>query len=156
MTITLRLRLLVAALLLSAVPVVAQRAAEPPRSFPWWKSEPFKMELGLTAEQSTRIAKVWETTRPELRQEWDEFSKLDAKLSHLIQIDADEMVLTRQIDRVETARAAANKTRSLMLVQMLKVLTPEQRARFTELHDRWRRERPPSERGSSPPRRPEH
>ena len=41
---------------------------------------------------------------------------------------ADEATLTRQIDRVETARAAANKTRSLMLVQMVKVLTPEQRA----------------------------
>jgi len=158
MTIPLRLRLLVAALLLSvsAVPALAQGAPEPPRPFPWWKSEPFKKELGLTAEQSARIDKVWETTRPELRQEWDEFSKLDAKLSHLIQVDADEAVLTRQIDRVETARAAANKTRSLMLVQMLKALTPEQRTRFTELHDRWQRERPPSERGPAPPRRPEH
>ena len=79
------------------------------------------------------LGSQWE----ELRQEWDELSKLEAKLSHLIQKDADEAVLTRQIDRVETARAAANKTRSLMLVQMLKVLTPEQRTRFTTLHGKW-------------------
>lgn len=156
MKVPLRPRLLVAALVLSVAPVLAQRPAEAPRPFPWWKSEPFKKELGLTSDQSARIDKVWETTRPELRQEWDEFSKLDAKLSHLIQIDADEAVLTRQIDRVETARAGANKTRSLMLVQMLKVLTHEQRTRFTELHDRWQREQPPSDRGPAPPRRPEH
>ena len=36
-------------------------------------------ELGLTAEQSARIDKIWETARPELRQEWDELSKLEGK-----------------------------------------------------------------------------
>jgi Spy/CpxP family protein refolding chaperone len=141
MTITLRLRLLAALLLLTAAPALAQRAPDPPgRPFAWWKSEPFKRELGLTAEQSTRIDRIWETTRPELRQEWDELSKLEDRLSHLIQTNADETVLTRQIDRVETARANANKTRSLMLVQMLKVLTPDQRTRFRALHDRWEHE----------------
>lgn len=140
MMFPLRLRLVAAALLLSATPALAQRPTDAPRPFPWWKSEPFKKELGLAAEQSTRIDKIWETTRIELRQEWDELSKLEAKLSRLIQVDADEAVLTRQIDRVETARAAANKTRSLMLVQMLKVLTPEQRTRFSALHEKWQQE----------------
>ena len=153
MTIPLRLHVVVAALLFSAVPVLAQppprradaRPQDPPRPFAWWKSEPFKKELGLTADQSTRIDKIWETTRPELRQEWDELSKLEAKLSRLIQVDADEAVLTRQIDRVETARANANKTRSLMLVQMLKVLTPDQRTRFNALHTKWQQEQPQTE-----------
>jgi Spy/CpxP family protein refolding chaperone len=142
MTIPLRLRLVAAALLLTAAPVLAQRPADPPRPFAWWKSEPFKKELGLTAEQSAHIDRIWETTRTELRQDWDELSKLEAKLSRLIQNDADEAVLTRQIDRVETARASANKSRSLMLVQMLKVLTPEQRTRFNTLHERWQKDRP--------------
>jgi len=142
MTTPSRLRLMAAALLLSAVPALAQRHAEPPsRPFAWWKSEPFRKELALTAEQSERIDKIWETTRLELRREWDEFSKLEAKLSRLIENDADEATLTRQIDRVEMARANASKTRSLMLVQMLKVLTPEQRTRFNALHDRWQQER---------------
>ena len=39
-----------------------------PQPFAWWKSEQFKKELGLTADQSARIDKIWETTRPELRQ----------------------------------------------------------------------------------------
>jgi Spy/CpxP family protein refolding chaperone len=164
MTIPLRLPVVVAALLFSAVPVLAQRPPDAltlrpqdtPRPFAWWKSEPFKKELGLTAEQSTRIDKIWETSRPELRQEWDELSKLEGKLSRLIQVDADEAVLTRQIDRVETARAAANKTRSLMLVQMLKVLTPEQRTRFNALHTKWQQELPRTGRPPEAPRRPEH
>lgn len=142
MRIPLRLRLTVAALLLAAAPALAQRLPDQqPRPFAWWKSEPFKKELGLTDDQTGRIDRIWETTRVELRQEWDELSRLEAKLSRLIQSDAEEAVLSRQIDRVETARASANKTRSLMLVQMLKVLTPDQRTRFTELHDRWQRER---------------
>ncbi|MGC4082665.1 MAG: periplasmic heavy metal sensor [Vicinamibacterales bacterium] len=147
MTIPLRLRLLVAMLLLSAAPALAQRPPDGPRPFPWWKSEPFKKELGLSANQSTRIDKIWETTRVELRQEWDELSKYETKLSRLIKSDADEATLARMIDRVETARASANKTRSLMLVQMLKVLTPDQRTRFGALHDKWQHEHP------EPPRR---
>lgn len=146
----------------SAVPLLAQRPSAPPGvtggvtggGFPWWKSDPFKDELGLTADQSARIDKIWQTSRDELRLEWDELSKLEAKLSRMIQNDADEAVLARQIDRVETARAGANKTRSLMLVQMLKVLTPEQRTRFTALHDKWQREhRPPEPPAGAQPRR---
>ena len=156
MTLPLRLPVLVAALLLTSAPAFAQRPADSPRPFAWWKSEPFKKELGLTTDQSARIDKIWETTRVELRQEWNELSKLEGKLSRLIQNDADEAVLTRQIDRVETARASANKSRSLMLVQMLKVLTPDQRTRFTALHEKWAKEQglSPLLPSPAPPRAP--
>jgi Spy/CpxP family protein refolding chaperone len=127
-------------LLIAASPAFAQTLTPQTLPFPWWKSEPFKKELGLSMAQSERIDKIWETTRPELRAEWDELSKCEAKLSNLIQKDVEEALLSRQIDRVETARANANKTRSLMLVQMLKVLTPDQRVRFKTLHDRWQQD----------------
>lgn len=144
MTIRPRLVCMAAGLLLVLAPALAQAQTSPqgrgPRPFSWWKSEPFKKELGLTTEQATRIDHIWEATRSELRQEWTALSTLESKLSHLIQVDADEAALTRQIDRVETARASANKTRSLMLVQMLKVLTPDQRTRFNALHERWRQD----------------
>lgn len=145
-------------LMASVVPVIAhdqaprspdQRPAAPspagqPQPFSWWKSEPVKKDLGLTADQSARIDKIWESTRPELRQEWDELSKLEAKLSRLIQNDADESAVSRQIDRVETARANANKTRSLMLVQMRRVLTSDQRTRLDAIHSQWQKDqRPP-------------
>lgn len=149
MTKTMRVQLLAAALLLTgATGAFAQRTDAPAfgqrQSFAWWKSEQFKKELGLTADQSARIDKIWETTRPELRQERDELTRLEEKLSRLIQNDADEATLSRQIDRVETARANGNKTRSLMLVQMLKTLTPDQRSRFKTLNDRWQH-RPPAD-----------
>ena len=118
-------------------PPTAGRPGQPPPPFSWWKSGPVKRELGLTADQVSHIDKIWETTRLELRQEWEELSKFEVKLSRLIQGDAEESVLARQIDRVETARASANKTRSLMLVQMRKVLTPEQRTRLDAIHERW-------------------
>ncbi len=144
MMMSLRRSIVCAVLLLS---IGAPLRAQPPaptkgaQSIPWWKSEPFKNDLGLSADQAGRIDRIWETTRPELRREWDELSKLEGKLSRLIQSDADEAILSRQIDRVEGARANANKTRSLMLVQMMKVLTPEQRVRFKTLHERWQQER---------------
>ena len=146
MTTTMRGRILAAALLLAvSAPAFAQRPApaplgQQPQPFTWWKSEPFKKELAISADQSTRIDKIWETTRPELRLEWDELSRLESKLSRMIQNDAEEAALSRQIDRVETARANANKTRALMLVQMRKVLSPEQRTRLDVLHARWQEE----------------
>src|SRR5215471_7308481 len=91
--------------------VQAQTSAPPPRPGPWWKVDPFKRDLGLTTDQSTRIDRIWEATRPELHEEFELLSKLEEKLSQLIRKDADDAILTRQIDRVETARATANKTR---------------------------------------------
>ena len=159
MNFFMRRHLLPALVLLSAVgPLFAQAPPPPGQSFPWWKNEQFRKELGLTAEQSTHIEKIWEVARPELRQEWDQLSKLEEKLSKMIQSDADEAALSRQIDRVETARANANKTRSLMLVQMVKVLTPDQRVRFKGLHDKWLqdiRRQGPLPRPSDEPHKPE-
>ena len=153
MTTLLRCWLPCAVLWLAAAGLIhAQTVTPPARPGPWWKTEPFKRDLGLTADQSARIDKIYEATLPELRQEWGQLSQFEEKLSHLIQKDADEAVLSRQIDRVETARANANKTRSMMLVQMLKVLTPEQRVRFKTIHDRWLAE---VRRSSEPPTRPE-
>ena len=108
-----------------------------PQPFVWWKSEVCKKELKLTTDQINRIDAIWETARLELKQEFLELSRLEEKLSRQIRHDADEATLSRQIDRVETARANANKTRSLMLVQMRKALSPEQRVQLDAIHARW-------------------
>ena len=143
MMTTMRSRLLTVALVtMAAASALAQQSspAPAPQTTPWWKSEAFQKELGLTPDQCARIDKIWESTRPELRTEWDEFTKLEGKLSRMIQHDADEAALSRQIDRVETARASVNKTRSLMLFQMRKVLLPEQRKKFDAMHARQQEE----------------
>jgi Spy/CpxP family protein refolding chaperone len=122
---------------LGALPVVASDQAQP-RS--WWKSDEFKAALGLTADQSARIDSIFQTTLPELRQDMDELDRLENRLSRLIESDAEETEIARHIDRVEMARANVNKTRSLMLVRMRRVLTPEQRVRMKTLEQEHKRD----------------
>lgn len=156
---SLRRRILAAALLtMMAAPIAAQQPPSlpfqqsAPQPFIWWKSEAFKKELGLSAEQITKIDKVWETNRAELRQEWEELSRLEEKFSRMLQNNnADEAILSRQIDRVEMARANANKTRSLMLVQMRLVLTVEQRVRLDQIHARWMKDQQSQGPAMAPP-----
>jgi Spy/CpxP family protein refolding chaperone len=116
--------------------VLASSQQNPPRG--WWRTQSIVQELGLTADQQTRLNAIFETTMPELRQDREELERLEAKLSRMIQDDRnDDATLSRQIDRVETARATGNKTRSLMLTRMYRVLTREQRVRFEELSKQW-------------------
>jgi Spy/CpxP family protein refolding chaperone len=105
----------------------------------WWKSDEFRAALRLTADQSARIDSIFQTTLPQLRQEMDELDRLEEGLSRLIESDAEEVEIARHIDRVETARANVAKTRSLMLVRMRRVLTPDQRKRMRALEEESRR-----------------
>ena len=106
----------------------------------WWKTEPAVKELAITADQSSRIDAIFQESITQLRQEKDELDRLEGKLSHLIETNADETQVTKQIDRVETTRAALNKTRTLMLLHMRQLLTPEQRVKLNAMLDRRDRE----------------
>ena len=128
--------LAVLALLAGATPALAQRG------FPWWKDEKVVKELGLTPDQSTKIDNIWRATSPQLRQSNEELTRQEAELSRLIATMADEAVVEKQIDKVEAIRASLNKTRTLMLLHMVRKLTPEQRARFNPVHEQWRRDNP--------------
>ena len=113
----------------------AQSAAAQP--FAWWKNDQFVNDLSLTADQSNRIDAVFQSTLPELRQQKTELDTLEAKLSRLVEADADEAKVAAFIDKVEASRGNLSKTRTLMLLKMRQVLTPDQRVRFKTLHDRW-------------------
>jgi Spy/CpxP family protein refolding chaperone len=155
-------RWLIGLLVLAGLGAGEAAASQAPHQFVWWRSDEFKRELGLTADQIARIDRIFESTRPELRQEMDELSRYDAKLKRLIETSTDEALLARQIDRVETARANLNKTRSLMITRMRLILNAEQRERFKSLYERWERQnqtrkpaapetpRRPPENGASP------
>jgi Spy/CpxP family protein refolding chaperone len=106
----------------------------------WWKTDSTKKELGLTADQSSRIDAVFQEALVQLRQQKDDLDTLEGKLSHLIEISADETQVNRQIDRVEADRAVLNKTRTLMLLHMRQLLTPDQRVKLVAMRDRWEQE----------------
>lgn len=113
--------------------------AQPP--FAWWKSEQFRKDLGLTAEQSARIDNVFQAAVPQLRQSNKELDRQEADLSQLIEANADEAKIARQLDKVEATRGNLNKMRTLMLLHQREVLSPEQRVRFKALHQQWDRDR---------------
>ncbi len=111
--------------------------------FPWWRDPQFQRDLSLTTDQSTRIDAVFQQTIPTLRQKKTELDAQEEELSKMIAANADETAVTRQVDRVEAIRANMNKMRTLMLLHMRQVLSPEQRVKLNKLHDQWEKDHRP-------------
>jgi Spy/CpxP family protein refolding chaperone len=105
--------------------------------FAWWKDAQFQKDLSLTSDQSARIDSVFQSAITQLRQKKVELDEQEAELSRLIAANADESVVTRQVDKVEGIRGTLNKGRTLMLLRMRQVLTPEQRVTLNKLHEQW-------------------
>jgi Spy/CpxP family protein refolding chaperone len=106
----------------------------------WWQSEEFQHELGLSAEQVGGIDQVFRESFPALQAGKRDLDRLDRELSALIADSAaTEAQVLRLIDRVEASRSALGRTRSLMLFRMYRILTPDQRAKLTALHERAER-----------------
>jgi len=136
MKLTWACRLLPAVFVLALVaPVHAQSFG-----FPWWRDAQFQKDLVLSAEQAARIDGVFQAAVSNLRQKKAELDLQEAELSRLIASNADELVVTRQVDKVEAIRANLNKMRTLMLLHMRQVLSPEQRVKLNKLHEQWERD----------------
>src|SRR5215831_16981398 len=117
--------------------------------FPWWRDAQFQKDLSLTAEQSARIDSVFQSTITLLRQKKAELDQQEAELSRLIAANADEAVVVRQVDKVEGIRANLNKNRTLMLLRMRQVLTPDQRVKLNKLYEQYQKDhkRPDNKQG---------
>ena len=121
--------------------VAGPAQAQSPSPFAWWKSEQFRKDLGLTREQCARIDKVFEAAVPRLRQSKQELDREEADLSRLIEGDAGEAQVAKQLDKVEAIRGNLNKMRTLMLLHQRELLSAEQRIKFKTLHEQWERDR---------------
>ncbi len=121
----------------AAVLLLALAGRADAQSFKWWQSDQFQKDLGLSADQASRIDGVFEAALPRLRQTKEELDRQEADLSRLIEANAEEAQVAKQVDRVETTRSALNKMRTLMLLHMRQVLSPDQRVKFKVLHDQW-------------------
>jgi len=122
---------LIAAAVVSAVALLAPAAASA-QGFKWWQSEMFKRELGLTADQSAKIEAIFQKTVPVLRQEKDALDRAQADFNQMIEASDDAQVMA-QVGVVEVARSELNKSRTMMLLRMRRVLTPDQRVKFVML-----------------------
>ena len=88
----------------------------------WWLSEYYKKELGLTAEQTRRMEEIFQKALPTLKVQKTALDEAEAKFERLVERGDDNQVM-EQVNLVEAARADLNKTRTLMLLGMRKVLT---------------------------------
>ena len=121
------------AVLLVALPVDAQRGSLPK----WWQSEPVRTDLGLTAEQSKELEDIYQASLPKLRGAKDALDQAERTLSRTIaEASAEEFQVVQQINQVESARSELGQLRTLMLYRMQRVLTPEQRVKMKERHER--------------------
>jgi Spy/CpxP family protein refolding chaperone len=124
------LAILIAGVFLSTVPASAQ-------GFKWWQSDSFKRELGLTADQSTKIEAIFQRTLPALRTLKGALDKAEADFNQMVEASDDAQVMA-QVGVVEAARSELNKSRTMMLLRMRRVLTPDQRVKFVMLQQRTR------------------
>ena len=144
-----RLRAGSAATVLALVTVLLASGMASAQGFKWWTDESVQRRLALSAEQSRRLEEVFQQAAPSLRSGRHRLEAAERELSALIEGSMDEAPVVRQLERVEGIRTDVNKTRTLMLLHMRRVLSADQRLRLDELHhERGRDHRGP--RGRTP------
>jgi len=119
-------RILFAGALAVFLAAPAIRAGDTPEG-KWWKNPRVATELGLSPDQSTEIEKIFVRTRPKLIDLRGDLEKKQLDLQVAMEDKtADRSAVEKKIESVETARAALQKTRALMLLDMKQVLKPNQ------------------------------
>lgn len=113
-------------LLLGLVLGAAVVAAQVPDG-KWWKHPRVAAEIGLTAEQSRDIEKIFVRSRTRLIDLKADLEKKQLVLQDAMEDQgADRKAVEKKIEAVENARAELQKTRALMILDMKQVLKPEQ------------------------------
>jgi Spy/CpxP family protein refolding chaperone len=106
----------------------------------WWQSEEYKRELKLAPEQSKKLEDVFQAAVPTLKSLKKALDQAESEFERLLERGDDGSVMD-QVERVEAARAELNKSHTLMMLKMKRVLTPEQWAKFNAMHQTAERER---------------
>ena len=105
------IRRLVVLVLGAGLAAAEVRASQAQPQFVWWRSDEFKKELALTADQISRIDKIFESTRPELRQEMDELSRRERATTDAAQRWSREAQDEFEAKRIELQKAGLEKVR---------------------------------------------
>ena len=100
--------------------------------FKWWHADHVQRELAMTREQSQRIEEIFQSYLPTLRKQKETLDAAEAEFNRLV-AKGDFTATLAQVEVVETARAALNKSRALQLVHMRRVLTADQHAKLTAI-----------------------
>jgi Spy/CpxP family protein refolding chaperone len=147
-------RMLSVAVLLMAAPAFAEclpqdgrdqrtPAATQQRPRPkFWQVPTLRQERGITDQESAALEQSFSSSIQMLRDARKDLDALEAVLSRTIQENtADLITVSQQVDKVEAARSAYNKARTLMLYRMNLVLSVEQRAKVKAMNARYEEQR---------------
>ena len=101
----------------------------------WWLYD--RAELGISESQSNEINSIFESTLQKLRETRQELDRAEEEMARIIkEHKAALSAVASHVDRLETARAQHNKTRTLMLYRMHLLLSAEQRTKLEALRAR--------------------
>jgi Spy/CpxP family protein refolding chaperone len=107
------------------------------RPYKWWLSDEGKKEFRISEQQSRDLEAQFQQMLPTLKANKTELDKQEKTLNQLLSDAASsEPTVAQAIDRVEAARSALSRTRTLMLYRMYRLLTPEQRAKVQAYYER--------------------
>jgi Spy/CpxP family protein refolding chaperone len=129
-------RLALALVLVGAAPLLHAQGDVPDGK--WWKRPRVAKELALTPDQTKQIDDIFARDRPRLIDLKADLQKKQFSLQQAIDQEAERDELERRIDAVEDARKDLQKTRALMVLDMKKVLSPEQWDRLKQMRDERR------------------
>lgn len=108
----------------------------------FWQDSKLRQEIGITDQQSAALEQIFSSSIQMLRDARKDLDALEAVLSRTIQENtADLITVSQQVDKVEAARSAYNKARTLMLYRMNLVLSAEQRAKVKAMNARYEEQR---------------
>jgi Spy/CpxP family protein refolding chaperone len=106
----------------------------------WWQSEEYKRELRLSPEQSKKLEDIFQAAVPTLKSLKKALDQAESEFERLLERGDDGSVMD-QVERVEAARAELNKSHTLMMLKMKRVLTADQWTKFNAMHQAAERER---------------
>ena len=118
----------------------AHSSPRPP--YNWWKTDKYKQELRLTAEQSAEIEEIVQGSMARLKADKEDLDRSQTDFRQLMERPStSERELLKAAERLEMARYSISKERTTMLVRIHSVLTPEQRRGLDAIAKRHESER---------------
>jgi Spy/CpxP family protein refolding chaperone len=119
-----------------------------PVGWKWWNDPEVKQALALTDAKSKKIETMYQERLREAQPWADDYVRQNARLQHMTADRvADEETYRVQVSRVESLRARLIESRTVMIYQFFRELTPDQ---YKKLQDITQRKFHSGDRGRGP------
>lgn len=90
-------------------------------------------ELNLTEDQAKQVKEIRGRLKPTIKEKRTAKREAMKELAGLMKTDGDEAKIREAYQKLQVARADAEKSQFEMMLELRRVLTPEQRQKFRDL-----------------------